>query len=164
MNVFRKLVQGNVLTEDDFWKSRMASVDAWKQRNEERQKIGLPSSLLPDMTEAQDPSKTYQLTPERKRQILEEKLNVKEAYERHVPADMDEQEFWTKFCIHQSAIHVFFFEWNDIHISVRKNERNGLKAISKGLWKSTTNTLICSTFMKNKKKDSKKQACLQRSI
>ena len=68
------------------------------------QRVGLASTLMPDILEGHQDSNTVSLRPELIEQIFAERPHVKEAYRRHVPADLDEKEFWVRYCKHQEAI------------------------------------------------------------
>ena len=72
------------------------------------QSVGLASTLMSDISEKQSGGDTINLTPGLIQQIFAERPQVKRAYHRHVPADMDEKEFWLKYCKHQDAVEVHF--------------------------------------------------------
>ena len=75
---------------------------------EKEQSVGLASTLMSDISERQSGGDTINLTPEFIQQIFAERPQVKIAYHRHVPADMDEKEFWLKYYKHQDAVEVHF--------------------------------------------------------
>eukprot|EP00210_Caulerpa_lentillifera_P003103 g2965.t1 len=102
------LVLRGVLSEAEFWRPRMQELEQSSRdaMTSKEQKAGLASVLMPDITDDHDKAQRVKLnlTPEIIHQIFAEQPHVRAAFVEHVPTDMDEKEFWLKYCKHVYAV------------------------------------------------------------
>lgn len=102
------LVLRGVLSEAEFWRPRIQELEQSSKGvvSNKEQKAGIASILMPDFTDDQDKTQRVKLnlTPEIIHQIFAEQPHVRAAFVEHVPTDMDEKEFWLKYCKHVYAI------------------------------------------------------------
>ncbi|GMH39162.1 hypothetical protein BSKO_07060 [Bryopsis sp. KO-2023] len=105
--LFNTLVLGGVISDAEFWRTRGHLLKQSKRASKDRQKIGLASSFMAEMTSGGDGTSQkirVQLTPEVIRNIFSERPHIHRAFLEHVPNHLDERDFWSKFCKHEYAL------------------------------------------------------------
>ncbi|CAH2064259.1 unnamed protein product [Thlaspi arvense] len=95
----KQLVEGKVLTEDEFWATRkklLGKVSTGKSKQQVGIKSMMVSGIKPS-TDGRTNRVTFNLTPEIIFQIFAEKPAVRQAFVNYVPSKMTEKAFWTKY-------------------------------------------------------------------
>lgn len=104
--MYEQVVHTGLLSEAEFWQSRQSHVRHGVPAT--TQKLGL-SSLMADAKfrpDSKENKVTFTLTGDMIQQILLEKPHIRRAYESNVPHNMDDQEFWSRYCNHVYAREV----------------------------------------------------------
>ncbi|KAK2982292.1 hypothetical protein RJ640_004937, partial [Escallonia rubra] len=95
----KQFVIGDILSETEFWATRMKLLDD-KASRKPKQRVGLKSDMIFNVKPSSDGQSnrvTFNLTPEIIHQIFAEKPAVRQAYLNFVPIKMTEKDFWTKY-------------------------------------------------------------------
>ncbi|KAL1925034.1 uncharacterized protein VTP21DRAFT_4688 [Calcarisporiella thermophila] len=104
-SLHQELVQSKHITEDEFWNSPTVKKIRQRLRNEEQQKQTKgKSSAWVDLrpgTEEGGKDVKYTLTPQIINDIFVQYPSVKRAYDRHVPDQLSEVDFWKRFLVSQ---------------------------------------------------------------
>ncbi|KAK9829781.1 hypothetical protein WJX72_007879 [[Myrmecia] bisecta] len=102
--VYQQLVLSGLLTEAEFWASRMHLLRAGPPGGTRQQRSGISSAMLAAGQPTADgrvDRVTFQLTPDIMRQIFMEKPHVQRAYQDNVPHKLTEKEFFQRYFKHQ---------------------------------------------------------------
>lgn len=96
--LYKELVEGKIITAEDFWKTHHEALLAEESKQTSTNKQGLANALWADIIREQpDGKKNIVLTPEKKEIIFHLFPHVRIAFEREVPVNYNEKEFWKKF-------------------------------------------------------------------
>jgi hypothetical protein len=94
---FDEVVNGAIVTEEEFWAARQDLVNDELARTSAVLQ-GAPTSMIANVKAViEDNKEKYQLTPQVIRQIFVQFPAVERAYVANVPLNMSEREFWIKY-------------------------------------------------------------------
>ncbi|KAL4434287.1 hypothetical protein ABPG75_000728 [Micractinium tetrahymenae] len=101
--LYKSLVVAGILGEAEFWSTRQGLLrggGGGGGGGVRKQRVGLPSAMLADVkpsADGQTEKVHFQLTPEIIQQIFTERPEVHRAFLAHVPHNLDEKAFWTRY-------------------------------------------------------------------